>query len=272
MPPGAGASLVSDGLDPVIESFADGAFVMTFGDVARFRIGLDDQTVRLISAHPLADQDTIDHLLDDHVAPRVIAAGGCLVLHGSSTQIGSRMVIFLGQTGSGKSTLAASLHANGHRLLGDDAVVISEAEGTFCGETVYPSLRLHRESIDKVFTGSVATSAMAFYSDKLRVSAERFGASPAERFPLAAVYILTEGEEGVSLLPFVPADACMALIENSFALNPHDSSAAAARMRKAAQVAAAVPCYELAYPYDFGLLSEARAQVLASLDRLDSHP
>lgn len=262
---GFGAHLAIESLDPVIEQLAPDRLMMTFSPVARFCIDFADRSVSLIEAHPEADRETITHLVDDHVAPRIIAAGGHLVLHGSAVLIDGRIAVFLGQTGSGKSTLAASLHAAGHRLLGDDAVVISEDAGAFHGEAVYASLRLYRESIDEVFRERVDTSAMAFYSDKLHVAAANVGEGAAERYPLGAIFTLAEGDEGVMLDLYSPVEGCMALVENSFALDPEDPVAAAARMTQAARVAANIPCYELAYPYDFGLLGEARAQVIASL-------
>lgn len=258
-------ALVSDGLDPVIEYDTPDVVFMAFGSLARFRISFADRTVRLIECNPSTDQNTIDHLADDHVAPRIIAAGGELVLHGSVSLVGSRIAVFLGQTGAGKSTLAASLHAAGHRLLGDDAVVISADGGTIYGESVYPSLRLFRESINQVFRESVDTAAMAFYSDKVHVLAPDLGDAGAGAYALGAIYTLATGEDGVSLDLYSPAEACMALVENSFALDAHDQASAAQRMAQAARVAATVPCYELAYPYDFGLLGEARAQIIASL-------
>jgi hypothetical protein len=245
------------------------ALTMVFGQIARFHISFDDQTVRLIGAHPETDQDTVDHLVDDHVAPRIIAAGGDLVLHGSACAIGGEIAAFIGQTGAGKSTLAASFHADGYRLLGDDAIVISEVDSVLQGEPVYPSLRLYRESINQVFRKSMSTSAMAFYSEKLHVSPDDLGGAASSCLPLGAIYILTEGDTGVALDRISPADACMALVENSFALDPQDPAAAAQRMAQAARVAAAIPCYELSYPYDFGLLGEARAQVIASLAHCD---
>lgn len=241
---------------------------MAFGSLAQFRISFADRTVRLIACHPSADQNTIDHLADDHVAPRIIAAGGELVLHGSVSLVGSRIAVFLGKTGAGKSTLAASLHAAGHRLLGDDAVVISVEGETIRGESVYPSLRLFRESINQVFRESVDTAAMAFYSDKPHVAAAGLGGAGTGAYPLGAIYTLAGGEEGVSLDLYSPAEACMALVENSFALDPLDQASATQRMAQAARIAATVPCYELSYPYDFALLPEARARVIASLAHL----
>ncbi len=261
----ASFALVSDGLDPVIEDQSPSALTMSFGQIARFRIDFNALTVSLIAAHPQTDQDTVDHLVDDHVAPRLIAASGALVLHGSACVIGNQMAVFLGQTGSGKSTLSASLHAAGYQLLGDDAVVISTADGTILGEAVYPSLRLYRESIDQVFSHAVGTAAMAFYSDKLHVVADTLTDQAPEKVAVRAIYVLTEGDTGVTLELISPADACMSLVENSFALDPLDPVAAAQRMALAAQVAAEVPCYELAYPYDFALLPDVRAAVIASL-------
>jgi len=260
--------LTEGSLDPVVVWASDGSLEMTFGPIAQFVVDLPRRIVRLVAAHPDADQATIDHLLDDQIAPRIIAADGTLVLHGSATLIGGHIAVFLGLTGSGKSTLAASLHVCGHTLLGDDAVVIAQHDGTITGEAVYPSLRLYRESLEEVLQGDPQTSAMAFYSEKRHVSIPGFGASDTGRFALGGVYVLVDGEEGVALDPCSPSEGCMALLENSFALDPADGAMAAKRMAMAARVATAVRCYELAYPYDFSLLGEVRARVVASLSHL----
>lgn len=258
-------------LDPALEDAGPSGVDMAFGDLARFRISFDDRTVTVKSVRADADAATIAHMLDDHVAPRIIAAeSGELVLHGSAIEVGGRLAIFLGETGSGKSTLAASFLADGHRLMGDDAVVISASDSGMLGEAVYPSLRLFPESIAEVFGGPVETSSMAFYSDKRQVEAQPVNArglteACGDRIPLGAIFILTQGETGVTIDPFFPSDACIALVENSFAFDPRDPAAAAQRMAQAARVAAATPCYELAYPYDFGLLGAVRAQVIALL-------
>ncbi|MFN3990812.1 MAG: hypothetical protein ACK4IS_11190 [Erythrobacter sp.] len=231
-------------------------------------MNLADRTACLLAAHPDTDQQTIDHLLDDHIAPRLIAATGRLVLHGSATRVGSHLVVFLGTTGSGKSTLAASLHVAGYPLLGDDAVAISRHDGRWYGEAVYPSLRLYDQSIEQVFAKPLPTSPMAFYSEKRRVVMPELCAMESGRLPLAAIYVLTEGDGRIALDRLSPAEGCITLIENSFALDPRDASVAAQRMDEAARLAASIPCYDLSYPYDFDLLHEVRARVLASLPHL----
>ncbi len=261
-----------DGEDhgPDVRYLEPGIVALGFGSIARFVISFPARTVRLVSAHAEADQGTIDHLVDDHIAPRIIAADGTLVLHGSAAVVGSQVVAFLGETGSGKSTFGASMHAAGHRLLGDDAVVISEEAGVFVAESVYPSLRLYRESIDQVLREDVETSAMAFYSDKVRVSAPDLDSAGPGRYPLGAVYFLTKAAAGVKLELMYPSDSCISMVENSFALDPFDQEIAVKRMAQAARIASAVPCYDLVYPHDFSSLAEARAQVVASLAALSA--
>jgi hypothetical protein len=263
------APLGDEEFGPAVEQIGPRVFALNFAKLARFIVSFDDRAVRLVAAQAEADQDTIDHLLDDHIAPRIIAADGTLVLHGSSVVVGSHLVAFLGGTGSGKSTFAASMHGAGYPLLGDDAVVISAKGGVLHGEAVYPSLRLYRQSIEQVFDRDVETSPMAFYSDKLHVAAPDFGNPEPEQYPLGAIFFMSEGD-AIMLETTYPSDACFGLVENSFAFDPNDQTSAAQRMAQAARVVSAIPCYELTYPHDFGQLGEVRAQALAALAHLST--
>jgi hypothetical protein len=258
-------------LDLVPELVRDSATsaVLAFGDIANFQIDFAKRLVSLVSKHSAADPATINHFLNDHVAPRIIAHCGALVLHGSAITIAGRLAIFMGRTGAGKSTLAASLLKRGHKLLGDDAVIISKTEAGWVGEAVYPSLRLFPESIHEVFPETVDTSAMAFYSDKRLVRADEMQSAGSLVVPLGMIFVLTDGEHGVKSEVFGPADACMVMLENSFALDPKSPVAAADRMARAAALAAAVPCHELSYPYNFAILGEVCERVTTLMDALE---
>lgn len=259
--PSAAGELVD--IEPVLTRETVTSVILAFGDIASFRIDFGAQQVGLVKGHIEADPATIDHLLNDHVAPRIIAHLGALVIHGSAVEIGGRLAIFMGTTGAGKSTLAASLMKRGHRLLGDDAVVISKTEAGWVGEAVYASLRLFPESINEVFAESVDTAAMAFYSDKRLVRADGLRDARGAAVPLGMIFVLTDGDEGVSHIALGFADACMMMVENSFTLDPDDAAAAADRMAKAAGLAAAVPCRALSYPYDFAILDDVCHHVAA---------
>jgi hypothetical protein len=253
-------------LEPVLTRKTATSVLLAFGDIASFRIDFDARLVGLDSLRSEVDPATIDHLLNDHVAPRIIAHLGALVIHGSAVEIGGKLAIFMGTTGAGKSTLAASLMKRGHRLLGDDAVVISKTGAGWVGEAVYPSLRLFPESISEVFAESVDTDAMAFYSDKRLVRADALLAAKPVAVPLGMIFVLTDGDDGVSHATLRFADACMMMVENSFTLDPDDAAAAADRMAKAAGLAAAVPCHALSYPYDFAILDDVCGHVAALME------
>jgi hypothetical protein len=49
-------------------------------------------------------------------------AGGAVFLHAAGAEVGTRLVLIVGESGAGKSTLVAHLMLRGHRMLGDDLV------------------------------------------------------------------------------------------------------------------------------------------------------
>lgn len=214
----------------------------------------------LFSWQKLANSDlpphTLDHLYHDHVLPRVIAHQGDLVLHAGGLVIGSRAIAITAETGRGKSTLTASLHAAGHPILGDDALIVSRDDGTHQVRAVYPSLRLNPDSAAHLFPGE-AGRPMAHYSPKRHLPT---GAT-AERAALAALFVLGEPADEIRARRLAPAEATMTIIANSFALDPTDKTRAREKMAKAAALAAAVPAWELCYPRDYARLPEVHATI-----------
>ncbi|KPP94414.1 hypothetical protein SAMN04515621_1781 [Erythrobacter sp. HL-111] len=248
------------------------SFCLSFAGLARFLIDLAKQEITVFDVAAEATPSDLEHFLHDHVVPRILAEQGSVVLHGSAVAIGGRLAIFLGNTGAGKSTLAASLHEAGHPLLGDDAVVVAPGEGRFHGRAVYPTLRLFPDTISQVFGGAVETSPMAHYSDKLRVSVPAIARDAARSFPLGALFFLT-GEGGASdprADETSPSAACMALVEQSFALDPGDPGKAAARLREIARLAGAIPGYRLTYPHDYGRIAELHGVIFAAMAQSDT--
>lgn len=257
--------------------FSEGRFILSFGNMARFAVCFETRCIELLDCDELTDSASLDHLLYDHVLPRVIAAGGPLVLHGSAVKFEECLALFIGETGAGKSTLSASLYRAGHHLLGDDAVVVTETNGVHYGEAVYPSLRLYPETVARVLGEDIPTAPMAHYSDKRHVIGLDAANGAALPLPVGCVFILDKGEAAPSLVPISPREACMALIEQSFALDPNDGRSAAARMQQAGALASAVAAYKLVYRHDFEdlpqvheLITEAMAKAAREMAAL--HP
>lgn len=233
-----------------------GRFLLSFGNLAQFTVSFDERCIAISDGSQEKDPATLDHLLYDHVIPRVIAATGPLVLHGSAVEIDGRLAIFIGETGAGKSTLSASLLRKGYRLLGDDAVVITEVAGKYFGEAVYPSLRLYPETIAEILGEGLTTAPMAEYSDKRHVIGFAQDETDTGPLPLGHIFVLAASDDMAHLDAMSPREACMAMIGQSFALDPDDIDAATQRMKQVVALASRLPVSRLSYPHDFALLPQ----------------
>lgn len=224
---------------------------------------------RLVTnARPGLPDVTVDHFIRDQVAPRVLAHEGHFVLHAAGIRHGEGMILLMGKTGRGKSTLATSFDLNGCALLGDDAMIIDLA-GKPHARAVYPSLRLLPDSIAALFPMPVATTSIAHYSDKQRIALPDVPETPS--LPVKAMFVLAEPQADgqIAVERMAPAPACVALLANSFALDPADLGRARERLDCAGILASAIPVFELRYPRDYARLQEVRQ---AMLDTLGSEP
>jgi hypothetical protein len=59
------------------------------------------------------------------------ATAETVFLHAAGAQLGTRLVLIVGDSGAGKSTLVAQLMLRGHRMLGDDLVRFATADMVF---------------------------------------------------------------------------------------------------------------------------------------------
>ncbi|QUL37655.1 hypothetical protein [Erythrobacter sp. JK5] len=256
---------------PITRTEADGTHLVIFEGVAAFRIDLPDKSVTICDVAADTSSAALEHLLFDQIAPRILEASGELVIHASAVEIAGRLAVFLGETGAGKSTLAASLDRVGHRLIGDDAITITQRGDEFCGKSVYPSLRLFPEAITAVLGTDVESAPMAHYSTKQRVSLPALAGGNHAEIPIAAVIFLVDGEEQdrPAIDRLSPGHTCLGLIEHCFALDPEDARCAAQRLAKISQLANSVPGYELSYAYDFDQLPLVHETILAGLGAAD---
>lgn len=244
-------------------------YVISFSGLAKFHLAFDEKAITPFDIAKETIAPDLEHLLFDHIAPRILAHEGHLVVHGSAVEIAGKVAIFLGETGAGKSTLAASLHRAGHRLLGDDAVVISQKEGSMLAEPVYPSLRLYPDTISALLDEEAELSDMAHYSDKQRVALAELAGDPPPPLPLAAIFFLSGSPDAsaVTARSPRPSQSCIKLLEQSFALDPKDARRAANRMTMASQLVEQIPTYEIDFAYGYDRLVEVHAAIEACIDR-----
>ena len=111
------------------------------------------------------------------------------------------------------------------------------------------------------------SAAVAHYGSKRRLSIPIDPENRCEALEIGAIFALRpEGRSGqIDITPMRPADICMLLVSNSFALNPTDFRLAAQKLHKASIIANRIPAFELAYPRDFNQLRLIHDAVLTSL-------
>lgn len=216
------------------------------------------------------EQNTIDLLLSDQVEPRVLAHEGKLIIHASAIELDGMSILFVGTSGVGKSTLAASFDLSGNRMLCDDAVIVEFGDGRPTARALYPSLRLHPDSLDALFPDLNPSSAVAHHGLKRRLKMPGPPVGSDDPLPIAAIFALGTARttDDIRIRPLSSAEVCMALVSNSFSLNPADLRLAGEKLRKSGLVAECVPGFSLDYPREYAGLPAARAAVVKAVRAL----
>jgi len=248
----------------VTRSISDPAVLLViFGELARFEVNFGRRAIDVYRL-PAVSDNTVRHLLVDQVLPRIVAHEGSLVLHAAGIEIPGGAILLLGLAGRGKSTLAASFHANGRALLSDDAMVVEQDGAALQCRPLYRSLRLFPDSVMAVFNGPRGFTPVAEYTSKQNIIDLEEPEATLPGYAIRSIYWLGEPRAGpITVRRLAHGEACMALVEHSFSLDPSDPGRAEARLRQAAALAATVPMFEIGYPRDFAILPELREVILA---------
>jgi len=244
-------------------------YILQFSDEIAVELRIRERIIIERPLRPGVPRSTCNHFLADQVLPRILGHNGDLVLHAAAVRIGGDAIVLLGKSGWGKSTLAASFEQMGFPLLGDDALVVSWDGDMPCVRTVYPSLRLYPDSIAALFAAGVPTTTIAHYTPKLRVSVPLKEGEECYALPIRALFALGAPSRVSELVvkPKSISKACMALVENSFVLDPTDTGRATSRLREASRLAGQVPAFDLCYPRTYSRLADVRTAIFEAVDR-----
>ena len=148
-------------------------------------------------------------------------------------------------------------------LLGDDAMVIKMVDDRPLTRAVYPSLRLLPDSRTSLLPPETVHHRIGSQTRKARITLP-FMALPVQAYqPIAGIFLLENAlpDDPVTLRQLNPAEVCMALTSNSFALDPADNHAASNRLLIAASLARQAPAFALHYARDYTLLPQVRAAI-----------
>lgn len=237
--------------------------------LAQFVILFDEHR---IEAYRQADctGNTLAHLLQDQVIPRVICHGGRLVMHASAVELtDGRTVAFTGPSGWGKSTLASAFYQAGHRLLTDDCLLLENRGGMVSAVPAYSSLRLWPDSASELAAGLIINkgkgarfSEMAHYTHKKQLLFETAeNPENQEWSEISTLFVLGEpsgsldaGE--VRIEPLGGNQTVMAIIEALFALDVVSKEAVRRSFEVVRDVAGGMPVFRLIYPRDYEILTK----------------
>ena len=251
-----------------INDHADGDYRLRLADQIAVDINFDRRLVKERMHGASVAESTRRHFLVDQVLPRILGQNGELVLHAAALRVNNGAVLLIGQSGSGKSTLSASFDQAGYPLLGDDAVMVSWKDEFACAKAVYPSLRLFPDSIAALCLDGAPSASIAHYSPKLRLDVPVRHGGEGGACRILALFVLAAGSPSpdIGLRTKSIAAACMALVENSFVLDPTDTARAPARLHQASKLAREVPAFDLSFPRAYFRLADVRAAILQALD------
>lgn len=257
----------------------ESGYLLRFYGLADFTIDHSGRTIRCVPATGVPE-DTLRHLLLDHVVPLVLTLHGRHTFHATAVHTAQGVCAFLGPTGVGKSTLAASFLSAGYSVLSDDCLAIEESSARFLAIPAYPGLRLYEDALEAMDGSRHMTRPVAHYTSKRRPimpgHAPEFRAEPQ---PLAGIYVLLRPEEPNGQVPPAPAvepltrrEAFMAVLTCAYRFDVSNQSFLVRQFDFLDRLASAVPIRRLRLPNNLAALSQVRRAVLADLEAAERQP
>jgi hypothetical protein len=199
---------------------ADGLYLrLAYYDGMQFWLECQGKEIWAIWPEAATLEDASSYLLGP-VLGVVLRLRGVTSLHASAVAMDGYAVAFVGAEGAGKSTTAAAFAREGHGVLSDDVVALTESESGFVAVPAYPHLCLWPDSVAALFGSADALPHFSTGWEKHRLAlGEGKTRFEKRRLPLGAIYVL--GERRSDLAPFVeairPQPALLTLVANTFA-------------------------------------------------------
>lgn len=186
------------------------------------------------------------------------------VLHAATVQVDGAAVGFLGESGAGKSSITLEFLNNGHRIFGDDHLILDRSGGAICALPALPWLKVGPALAARLGMDRERLPRIHSSDEKRHLDLEP-GQWADGAAPLAACYLIERGWDRpeVVIEPLSPAASLMALVQQTFA--PRTVAATGLIARRLPLLAAAVEqagVWRIRYPNGAEWLEKLRAAVV----------
>jgi hypothetical protein len=210
---------------------------------------LEPSRLRLAVDSEGDDDELLEHRIASSAVCTLLSMRSDLVLHASAVEVDGLTVVFCGPTQRGKSTLARVLGESGHRLLGEDGVVVALRDGA--PPTAFPGPRgVRARSRDD--DGRVRTELL---TDP--------GPGEPPSCPVGAVVLLEERGAALAVDRLEPARALALLTPNL--IHSGSREAIGRAFANLASLLGSVPAFAASLPDDLAALPRSAPALIDAM-------
>jgi hypothetical protein len=186
------------------------------------------------------------------------------VLHAGTVEVGRCAVGFVGRSGAGKSSLTLEFLRHGHRILGDDQLILQLAPEGVMALPAIPWLKLAPEVARRSGLNPDNLPRIHSGSDKRRLDVRQSEWADGP-MPLGPIYLVERGRDAdaVRIEPVAPAESLMELVRHSYVPRTvAHSGLAGARLDLLARTVQQRGVWRLRYPNGVEGLPKVREAVV----------
>lgn len=209
----------------------------------------DGRSVDVV-ASPESSRAHVQEVYEQLIVPGIDQLAGTPAIHASAVAHPHGTLAFLGPSGAGKSTLAGLLSRR-WSLVADDYLPLALQDTTVLALPSSTWVRVREPALREV--GGAGT----LRAGKLAVERP----SAAEPRPLARIYALEVGDEGVLIEPCSRRDGMVLLASQLHRLDTKDPTLLGAELTFVEAVATRVPMRRLRYPRSFDVMAAVEAAI-----------
>ena len=248
----------------------DGSIYLRWSGLFEFLIGNDGRRVFVRALRGASMEAFHSYLLGPTLSFALLKLG-IEPLHATAFVVEGAAVGVIGDCGYGKSSLGAAFVRDGHSLLTDDLLVLSEDRQGVVAHPGPPRIKLF-PAIGRTLLGSMASGVpMSPRSSKLIVPLKDHEAC-TEAVPLKAIYVLAPPATGtkrrkITIRRMSARRGFVELLRNTFNRVITDSARLERQFLWCARLASTVPIKLLHYPRTLSALPAVRRAILADLAR-----